>query len=67
MSTWHKDARVTRLFRLRRIDPRNGEVKETRYYAQRPAAKSRAARWRAHGWTVTLDYGGPMRFHGPRP
>ena len=66
MSTWNKDTRRTRLFRLRRIDPRNGKVKETRYYAQQPAARSRAARWETLGWHVTLDYGGPVRFHGPR-
>ena len=66
MSTWRRDKRTTRLFRVRRCDPLSGEVRETRYYAQQPAARSRAARWETLGWHVTLDYGGPVRFHGPR-
>lgn len=60
------DARTTRLFRVRRCDPTTGEVRETRIYAQQPAARSRAQRWRELGWLVTLDYGGPLRFHGQR-
>ena len=66
MNTWRRDKRATRLFRVRRCDPFSGKVRETRYYTQQPAARSRAARWEILGWQVTLDYGGPVRFHGPR-
>lgn len=67
MNTWQRDHRATRIFRVRRCEPATGEVRETRYYARQPAARARAARWRAAGWCVTFDYGGPVRFQGPRP
>jgi hypothetical protein len=67
MSSYRPDIRTTRIFRVRRCDPTTGEIKETRFYAQQPAAKKRAQRWQALGWIVSLHYGGPIRFQGPRP
>lgn len=67
MNTWHRDKRITRMFRVRRINPQTGSIRETRYYARKAAARTRAAKWQAEGWLASLDYGGPMRFQGPRP
>lgn len=63
----HKDKRLTRLYRVRRQHPETGEVRETRYYAQRPAARARLARWQSRGWVAVIDYAGPVRFGGSRP
>jgi hypothetical protein len=39
MNTWHRDHRVTRIFRVRRVNPETGSIRETRYYARKAAAK----------------------------
>jgi len=67
MNTWHRDHRVTRIFRVRRVNPETGSIRETRYYARKAAAKERAEKWRALGWVAHLDYGGTaLRFQGSR-
>lgn len=67
MSTWHRDHRVTRIFRVRRINAETGSIRETRYYARKAAAQARAEKWQALGWVAHIDYGTSMRFQGPRP
>ena len=68
MNTWHRDHRVTRIFRVRRVHAESGRICETRYYARKAAAKLRAEKWQALGWVAHIDYGGTaLRFTGPRP
>ena len=67
MNTWHRDHRVTRVCRVRRVDADSGRIRETRYYARKAAAKKRAEKGRALGWVAHIDYGTSMRFQGPRP
>ena len=66
MTTWHTDARMYSIYRVRRCNPDTGEVTGTRYYVQRPAARARAQRWEQTGYVVHLDRAGPVRFRGAR-
>ncbi len=68
MNTWHRDHRVTRIVRVRRVNPDTGAIRETRYYARKAAARARAAKWEERGWVAHIDYGGTsLRFQGARP
>ena len=47
--------RTTLVYRVRRIDPTTGEIREAALRQQQPAARRIAGLWRDEGWLASIE------------